>query len=785
MSLALGMARYVVVDDGVTVGIVPFTIVDAHLLIPRGSRVAIALEDFLDVLAGVREPPLRSPVDFAGRAAGGASAADDTLGHSGPIPWRRFLAAVRGLGQEIERERPFERGLQYALESPVRLKGLRDHLEAARSHGRLTDADLLYALYELSRELSRLRDDEDEPAGRELIQKGMHRSRRAPWRAHGRGSTSGRRPDADTREERSFAMNNGFATAFDHAATDPNVDAAVIQTQLATAAALRRRMDARGGAILGDEVGAGKTFVSFALIAELLLREPRRGVVIFVPNRLLVSKWERQLRDYLIASILDKRVGHDLADRIHPMDRALSSAKNNAIVITTHSVYSYRTSAEDQRACLRAALEILPEGRGRHHKAAFKAFGLGQHSGNLWPSWAQPSALTTTTLKPLAPLLQRYGDGERGHRLGADMRTAVMDVRRLVGRRALPDAGLVIIDEAHNLKSTSSAIYRSLMGVLNQSFDALLFLTATPFQLGRHELLTIVDFFRASRMYERNPAAFADQRQALSDAMDAHVDALKRFGAAWRDLSRGQIAPARAAIAGDAPVQFDPLTAEVEAAFRASAAAKVALERAMRPFVVRSIRDRDHHETGCVDQRFVTQQVRVPLALVDRLLAEIMREGRTFISSALIGACSSWPALLDAAIMRDAGRSPSTTRDALRELGRRGLLGGHPKVEQTVAAVIDAVGRGEKTLVFVERERTGDELRRRVEAELENAEGPGSQLRRGAAAGIASQDALRLAVAPRKLPQHDLSGHVRPRTAGSGHRPRVDRCRCAAALGAV
>ena len=230
------------------------------------------------------------------------------------------------------------------------------------------------------------------------------------------------------------------------------------------------------------------------------------------------------------------------------MDRALRSAKRNAIVITTHSVYSYRTSEGDQGACLRAALEILPEGRGRHHKAVLKAFGLGQHSGDFWPSWAHAPALNTTTLKPLAPLLQRYRDGERG--MQSDMRAAVQDVRRLVGRRALPDPGLVIIDEAHNLKSTSSAIYRSLMGVLDQHFDALLFLTATPFQLGRHELLTIIDFFKASRLHKQNPTAFADQRQALSDAMDDHVDALKRFGEAWRDLSvnrlrrRGRRSPA-------------------------------------------------------------------------------------------------------------------------------------------------------------------------------------------------------------------------------------------------
>jgi superfamily II DNA or RNA helicase len=314
-------------------------------------------------------------------------------------------------------------------------------------------------------------------------------------------------------------------------------------------------------------------------------------------------------------------------------------------------------------------------------------------------------------------MLARYGAGERA--LQHDMRAAVQGVRRLVGRRALPNAGLVIIDEAHNLKSTTSAVYRSLMDVIDQKFGALLFLTATPFQLGRSELLTIVDFFKASRRHKEDPEALARRRQALSDAMDRHVEALERFGAAWRGLSEDQSAVASAAIAGNAESTFQVVVADVQSSFAAACEAKAVLQRAMRPFVVRSVRDRDHRETGRVAERFITQQARVPLALVDRLLVEIMRDSRTFISSALISACSSWPALMSAAIMAEEGREPSTTRDALRELARRDLLGGHPKVTHTVNAVVEAVGHGEKTLVFVEREATGHELQARIEDALE------------------------------------------------------------------
>jgi hypothetical protein len=509
-----------------------------------------------------------------------------------------------------------------------------------------------------------------------------------------------------------------FGSGFDHGATDKTVASSVIDGQLATAGALRDRLDVRGGAILGDEVGAGKTFVSFALITELLIRDPDRGVVIFVPTQLLVTKWARQLRDYLLASVTDSELGHSFADRIHPMGRELTRAKRNAIVITTHTVFSYRTSVGDQGACLLAALEKFPEGKGRHQRSVLKAFGLDGHGGDFGPRWAQSDALTKRTLEPMQPILRRYADGERD--LGGDMLDAVQEVRRLVGRRALPEAGLVIIDEAHNLKSASSSIYRSLMAVLDQQFDALLFLTATPFQLGRHELLTIVDFFRASKRATVNPAAFATDRQKLSDGMEQHVDALARFGRSWGDLSEAQVTRFGKDVVDDSVGSDAPVVGEAVAALEAAVIARHELETAMRPFVVRSVRDREHAETGAVDAGFVREESRIPLALVDRLLVEIMRGRRTFVSSALVSACSSWPALHDAAIM-NADREPSAARDTLRKFGEDGLLGKHPKVANTVSSVLTAVYQGEKTLVFVEREQTGEQLREEVIKALDAA----------------------------------------------------------------
>src|SRR6202035_175543 len=91
---------------------------------------------------------------------------------------------------------------------------------------------------------------------------------------------------------------------------------------------------------------------------------------------------------------------------------------------------------------------------------------------------------------------------------------------------------------------------------------------------------------------------------------------------------------------------------------------------------------------------------------------------RTFIASALTSACSSWPALFDAAITSDHSGPALATRDLLARMNQDRILGSHPKVAQTVNVCLEGISAGEKTLVFVERTETGKEIRDLVVAEL-------------------------------------------------------------------
>ena len=153
--LDLGLHQYVTVRDGGDSSIVPFVIVDPFALEPRGTAAAMDLEDFLEILAGRREGASTSELEIHGEPSN-PTGDGLVVGTRGAIPWRRYLAAVEGIGSELEQGLHVETGVRFTIENPTRLAGLLERLEEARDELRFTKADLLYALYELGRELSRV-----------------------------------------------------------------------------------------------------------------------------------------------------------------------------------------------------------------------------------------------------------------------------------------------------------------------------------------------------------------------------------------------------------------------------------------------------------------------------------------------------------------------------------------------------------------------------------------------------------------------------------------------------
>jgi hypothetical protein len=513
-----------------------------------------------------------------------------------------------------------------------------------------------------------------------------------------------------------------------HNALDPNaVAAAVVDEQLRTAAALLERLDEHGGVILGDEVGAGKTFVTFAVLADRLLQDPTRGAVIFVPSDPLQRKWKQQFIDYLERSVNDRKAGAELAKRVGIMNRSLyvvdddgewSRPRADGIVIAPHRAFSGKSGNADRALCIERWLDLRCSRQRKPWKPFFAACGIEQGwAVEEWATWAAPDVLTAARLAPIDAVFASYEAGQRD--LKRDLAAAVQTIRRDVARKLLPNASIVVVDEAHNLKSTHSQVYQSLMYVLQNRFDGMLFLTATPFQLGREELRNIVEFFRSSRPVSgKDAVASFDARIAKMDAgMNAYVTALEAFGDAWRDLNTEETVEAERLLDGVTGGDVERLRPKAAAArFQAALEAKSQMEVGLRPFIVRSVRERHHTERYGVEE--IPAGSRIPVALVDRLISERLASRQsTFVASALTGACSSWEALFDASIAAD--EHSQATLVALRRMRDSDVLGPHPKMRSTLAACMAAVhAHQEKSLVFVERMETGRALRDALKRQL-------------------------------------------------------------------
>ncbi len=151
LPLVLRAALFVEVDDGESTGAVALLVADPARLVPRGTPAALELDRFCDLLAGALElPPIPGDLPAPGaEPAPGAGFA----GASGAIPWRRILRAIHALGDELVREAPFPRGVEFVLRNDTRLEGLRRRAVEAHANGRLKDADMAYVLYEVVRAL--------------------------------------------------------------------------------------------------------------------------------------------------------------------------------------------------------------------------------------------------------------------------------------------------------------------------------------------------------------------------------------------------------------------------------------------------------------------------------------------------------------------------------------------------------------------------------------------------------------------------------------------------------
>lgn len=320
---------------------------------------------------------------------------------------------------------------------------------------------------------------------------------------------------------------------------------------------------------------------------------------------------------------------------------------------------------------------------------------------------------------------------------------------------------LLILDEAHHLKNSKTTLALTFQELDEQSsttghgaifgrFDRMVFLTATPFQLGHRELVSVLDRFDGVRW---DASAFGERSEfkstltELGNALDAAQRSSISLQRVWARLpSDLDVAgPDWESLLSAERDKMDPLVAGALNRFDGAAAARTEAQRLLAPWVIRHNKGL-HWEGGTIVRR------------ERRTGRQVLENGAS--GGLVVPGTQLLPFYLAARSTSDRrqdllGEALASSYEAFRYTRRRGVTGrevedepaeaettqdegpprwylrrfdralqdrdgsDHPKLSATVKRVVDLWEAGEKVLVFAFYVRTCRALRFHISCEIE------------------------------------------------------------------
>jgi ERCC4-related helicase len=591
----------------------------------------------------------------------------------------------------------------------------------------------------------------------------------------------------------------------------PQIKAGDARRQHRTAGEILQRFDGQPGQILADEVGMGKTFVALAVAVSVIEATHRmKPVVVMVPPS-VGSKWPLEWRKFSSA------LGHGPA--IRATDHSVTSGAEflkllddpasvrKHLIFLTHGALSNGLS--DPLVRLAIVQRALRPRRLVRQRRAFPRWGerviqglythgLGEAGVEMllstppvrWRGRLQvlegadpgddPVPRTVLDVLPRLNLtrLQHILESDlplhssphiesRLKRVRSALTTEVAGVWRESLRMLELDLPLLILDEAHHTKNPYTRLAGlfaneeakdeadHLRGELGNVFRRMLFLTATPFQLGHSELIEVLDRFKGVRWDDLDRAAYDKQLTDLQVALDASQAAALRLDRSWGRLTIGDLP-----LSGDSwwtkpgRPELSP-QAETAAAHWVLARDKArTAQRLLRPHVIRHTRkDRLQRRSVFSGAALATDNAAdlqglaiggpavLPFLLAARAQALVamlgLREHRAARAMFADGLASSFEAYtrtreaqtlddeIDGVELAKLEPLPEEVSWYLNRITRAlpdeddDALVQHPKVLATVHRVVELWRNREKTLVFCFYIATGRALRRHIANALE------------------------------------------------------------------
>jgi hypothetical protein len=596
--------------------------------------------------------------------------------------------------------------------------------------------------------------------------------------------------------------------------------------QHATCAAILQRLGSQPGIILADEVGMGKTFVALgvAIIAALEDRNRNPAVVMVPPS--LAEKWPRDaefFRQSCLSTMFDcprfERAQTAL-DFLRLLDRKPSGRPH--VVFLNHGAFHLRhIDLWTKLALIKRAMRAMHLGERRDALPRFAA-GILRVKARLdepelykrlfdrpyeeWRSiinrYYKDDLTRQVALEPIPDAVAHVlteGDLDLSHlqeALGAlparwsdNMedrlqlaRSALTEGLRTLWPQVLRQAKfrspLLVLDEAHHLKNPETRLASLfstesddtpdvLTGALNGRFERMLFLTATPFQLGHDELVEVLMRFQAVIWRDQLKEGLIHYQatiEQLRTALDQAQQMAQDFDKKWRYLPRhlgpeqfddavvdAWWARIRAAIGEESQTST---LAEINRAYDATARAMAEAQRLLQPWVIRHRRSMMLGDSSIPrrlrrigrsivpsqeseqDGLLVEAEQLLPFLLAaraqsvaDRLSSKTQGRYSVFAD----GLASSYEAFLEtsrldvAPAIDDAAPLPAVIDKELQGYVDRLKLAlpsstsfeRHPKIAAIVARALALWELGEKVVIFCHFRRTGQALVRHLSTAIE------------------------------------------------------------------
>jgi superfamily II DNA or RNA helicase len=380
-------------------------------------------------------------------------------------------------------------------------------------------------------------------------------------------------------------------------------------------------------------------------------------------------------------------------------------------------------------------------------------------------------ALKRIDLKQLAVGLEQLpvrasGSNSRMSERLQNARIALRQVEDKMWRELLTTARwrspLLVMDEAHHLKNPGTLLARQLQspdleqdlrtgdGAMSRAFDRMLFLTATPFQIGHHELIQVLKRFGDVRWEDSqlgNPEDFHFKLSTLARQLDESQRAAIALQKSWSRLRPEDYD-------SDIEVWWDRLLKSpqdlityrqrsIVDAFHAAKLCRDAAENTLQPWIVRHSKGTFWVGTDIVRRKRVDgaaitgNVISGGLPIPPQQLLPFFLAARSAVNPRkdLLGEalCSSYEAFRSTRDNHDPEKdeqdesvdTPEELSKAswyLEEFDRSlescsGAI--HPKIEVTVRKTVDLWETGEKVLVFAFYRRTCRALRIHISKEIE------------------------------------------------------------------